>query len=161
MANRSKVVWTAGVTQRGADERCAHHVERMGFEFWLPRCLERGRSGDRAVLMFPGYILIKIRPTDRWQMLHSAKGMSRLLMFGETYARVRDNEMRDLLGRRDSRGFVRLGPRLTRGDRVHERGGDSIWNVTEVTSDYRVRALGMMLGRSVERELEVRDLELV
>lgn len=163
--------WTAAATLWSQEERAASHVERRGFEFYLPRvrvlresrCRHSlGEPVDVSELLFPGYVMIRVR--RGWQSLMRAPGIHRLFVADETPVRVRDEDVARLRDMEDETGHVRLTPRLSRGQTVgvSEAGGAFAgqFGVVEdaaVLSRVRV-AFATMLGRPAVREFDERAL---
>jgi transcriptional antiterminator RfaH len=71
----------------------AKNLERQGYEVYLPmlrqRRRRRGDAGWCVAPMFPRYLFIHLdKATDNWKPIRSTIGVSRLVVFGDTPARV-------------------------------------------------------------------------
>lgn len=163
MAARAPRYWTVALTRFGEERRASSHVERQGFEFFLPWIEERGVRGWRRALMFPGYLFVRL--DSGWESLQSTKGISRLL-FGagsSLPSRVERNFVELLRLREDSRGIVQLHPRLSVGDKARVSSGSFegfVGVVQDTPSRERCRLLMEFMGRSVVRDFESRELAL-
>ena len=79
-------------------ERCAlQNLERQGFECYLPEIhAEKQRRGTLAVVpepLFPRYLFIRLGTSleaQSWAPIRSTTGVSRLVAFGTTPAKVGD-----------------------------------------------------------------------
>jgi|ERR1700722_16524124 transcription termination factor NusG len=72
--------WTVAATMYREEQRAAHHVEKLGFDYYLPLTYVPTIGGDeeRRTLLFPGFIFIRLG--DGWEALSSARGIKRLLL---------------------------------------------------------------------------------
>lgn len=162
MATRRQQFWTAAVTKVGQEMRAASHVERLGFEFFLPRLEEFDGKRFRRVFMFPNYLLIKIAPG--WQRLWSTRGVSRLLMAGEEPSRVRASEVESLRALSDDRDVVHLTPRPRVGQVVVVGGGSGFAGLSGIVQGTpardRCQVLLRIMGRDVVGEFDERFLSV-
>lgn len=147
--------WTAAATRNSQEQRAAHHVERQGFQFYLPQILSRRGMRERRELLFPGYIFVRI--AEGWEALASTRGISRLFMCGDRPAPMPSSEIDSLRSREDDSGFIRLHPRLPDGAKVVLK--DGAWAgmfgiLEETTASDRCRVLLSVLGRSVRGEFD-------
>lgn len=76
-------------------------LTREGFEVYRPKI----RIKRRAAPLFPGYIMVRI--VVRWYPVRWCPGVVRLLMNGETPAKLADSIVAELRAR-EHRGFVKL-----------------------------------------------------
>lgn len=111
---------------------CAHgenkavvHLQRQGFETYLPRYLKRRRHARRietvAAPVFPRYLFVSIDvATQRWRAIQSTVGVVGLVRNGEALAPVPPQVIAALKQREDDRGFIQLSdkPRFAPGDQV-------------------------------------------
>lgn len=162
MAKSIKKYWTAAATRFCQEQRAAHHVERQGFEFYLPEILSLTSKGtDRRELLFPGYIFIRVRAG--WESLMGTRGISRLFLCSDKPTRIPDNEIEYFKSLETDVGTVQLDPPLIPGMRVfgNEHAG-SFCGVSGVVrgmpSRNRVRVLLELLGRSIEVDMDRRVL---
>jgi hypothetical protein len=175
-----RTYWSVAQCCWREERRAAHHVEKLGLDYYLPLTYVPDNAGDdeRRTLLFPGFIFVKLR--DGWQALCSGtvRGVRRLLMVPAELsgrvqavsnlgaqavpervpAQVRGDEIRRLRGLEDECGVVRLRPRLRDGmPVVVESGGayEGLEGLVEgMPAAGRVRVLfkKLLLGRVVSRE---------
>lgn len=155
--------WTVAVTHFGEERRAAANLERQGFVHYLPEVYEWSarRTLFRPVLMFEGYVLIKLR--EGWQALSSTRGISRVLMQDCVPSRLRTEFVTQLRALEDERGVVSLSPRLRDADRVKFRAEGGSWSglvgiVQGTPSVERVRVLLTLMGREVVGTFDPRAL---
>lgn len=148
--------WTAAVTHYGHEQRAAYHVERQGFQFYLPEMWRTTRKGsERREYLFPGYLFVRI--TAHWRCLCSTRGVARLLMCGEVPSKMSDQEVKKMQEREDSQGVIRLPDPYETGTQVKISAGafegiDAI--VTGMPTHSRLRILADLLGRKVEFDID-------
>lgn len=156
MSNRGGY-WTAAVTRRTQEQRAAHHVERQGFEFYLPRIEV---SDGRRTLMFPGYIFILVRAS--WHCLASTRGIARLFFCDDAPVRMRDGEIESLMSS-EVDDVVRPPPKFLPGDFVVDnRSSSAFFGVGGVysgmASSGRCEVLFSLLSRQVRVEVSEASL---
>jgi len=150
--------WTIASTYSSQEERAAHHVEKLGFQFYLPR-YDSGEFSERRSLLFPGYLMIRI--SEGWESIIRTPGVQRLFMSDEFPKRIRDEDVDSIRLREDDRGLVRLRPRVEVGDHVRaEKGSYSgVEGIVQgMMARDRCQVLLRMLGREVTVELDERVL---
>ncbi len=155
--------WTAAQTHERQELRAAAHVERQGFEFFLPVCEEFRARRFRKTIMFPGYLFVRIR--EGWQKLASTRGISRLIYNSDGLpSRLSDREIEQLRALEDEHGVVQLRKRVfSDGDLVRVGPGghgletlSGIVQGTPVADRYRI--LFTIMGRQVVGEVDARSL---
>ena len=154
--------WTAAATKFGEEHRAAHHVERQGFEFYLPRTIEGYGARLKRDFLFPGYIFIKI--SEGWHCLMSTRGIRRMFFCGEAPTRMSSRDI-ELIRRRESEdGYIRLKPPVTVGSRVTLKRGsfkNMIGNVDSMTARDRCTVLVSLMERTVMVSVNVDAVEAV
>ena len=85
--------WYVVQAKPGQTERAYRELENQGFEVFLPEIgVEKIRRGKRTQIlepMFPGYLFIYLSEvTSNWRPIRSTRGVARLIVFGDTPARV-------------------------------------------------------------------------
>ena len=93
------------------------NLERQGYETYLPLALFRRRRRGRAYSepgpMFPRYLFIHLGAgVDDWGPIRSTLGVSTLVRFGQTPARVPDDLIQVLRNKEDVDGIQVLPPNL-------------------------------------------------
>ena len=100
------------------------NLERQGYHVYLPRiALRRRKKGklvNQVVPMFPRYLFIRLSSkTDNWGPIRSSIGVSGLIRFGLSPAKVPDVLIRDLVDREDEKGVhIKTDPSFEKGDKV-------------------------------------------
>lgn len=93
--------WYVVQTKSRQTERARDELENQQFETYCPLIqVEHIRAGKRTVKaepLFPGYLFIYLSEIDsNWRPIRSTRGVSRLLTFGDTPAKV-PNDAIDLI----------------------------------------------------------------
>jgi transcriptional antiterminator RfaH len=152
-------------TQVNGESKAAQNLLRQGFEIYLPRYQKRRRHAHKvdfvARPLFPRYMFVAIDvATQRWRVIQSTQGVSRLVCNGEEPAAVPDGVLGALRAREDGRGFVKMEtkPAFAPGDKVRVLAGafvDSAGLFDGMGDQDRVAILLDMLGRKVRVHLDV------
>jgi len=156
--------WTVAQTRFSQERRAAHHVERQGFQFYLPETVVPQRSGhERREILFPGYIFIQIDRLVNWAVLSSTRGISRLMTQGDQPIPMRDRDVEDIRRMEDSRGFVVLRSRFRNGEEIRVSSEDnSLLGLhglyLEMTAPGRCRVLLTIMGRPVSADVMESEL---
>lgn len=149
--------WYAVQSQPRAERTALAHLERQGFESYLPVYLKR-RSHARRIEqvrapLFPRYLFVHFDLTAvRWQAIHSTVGVARLVSNGNVPVPLPQGVMEEIHRREDKGGLVRVVPNLSRGQRVVIEAGtflDQTGLFECATDDERVVILLDLLGRQV------------
>lgn len=79
--------WYLIHTKPARETTATEHLERQGFETFLPRTRRQirraGRWRERIEAMFPRYLFVRLdTEEDDWASIHSTLGVSRLVRFG-------------------------------------------------------------------------------
>ena len=91
-------------------ERVAlENLERQGFECYLPQIsIEKLRRGSLQVVqeaLFPRYLFIRLgtgMESQSWSPIRSTLGVSRLVTFGQTPAKIRDDLVAEIRAHTDA-----------------------------------------------------------
>ncbi len=161
-------LWHVVQTHVHAETKAQMHLDRQGFETYLPRYLKRRRHARRtetvASPLYPSYLFVTFNPAvHRWRSIHSTIGVARLVCSGDVPATVDDAIVTGLRGRENPQGFIELArrPQFASGDQVRVRGGvfgDCLGLFESMGDRERVAILLDLLGRKVRVVL---DEELV
>jgi transcriptional antiterminator RfaH len=156
--------WYVVQTQPHAEAKAAAHLRRQGFDVHLPRYLKRRRHARRvemvAAPLFPRYMFVAVDlAVQRWRVIQSTIGISRLVCNGDSPAVVPEGIIKDLKCREDELGFVKLErrPRFAPGDKIRVLDGvfSACLGLFEgVTDGERVAILLDLLGRKVRVVLD-------
>lgn len=102
------------IHSKPAQENTAfEHLDRQGFEIFLPRMRRQvrhaGRWRERVDAMFPRYLFIRLDADDQdWAPIRSTVGVSRLVRFGAHPAVVPEELVEGLRARADDESIVRI-----------------------------------------------------
>ena len=160
--------WFVAHTHPHSEGKATAHLNRQGFEIYLPRYLKRRRHARRietvAAPLFPRYLFVAIDlNAQRWRSIYSTIGISRLVCNGDDPTPVPAGVVEALKGREDTNGFIKLDsrPRFRAGDkiRVLEGAFSSCLGLFEGMAEReRIAILLDLLGRKVR---VVMDADLV
>ena len=156
--------WYVVQSHPHAEGKAVRHLERQGFETYLPRYLKRRRHARRvdtvAAPLFPRYFFVAIdQMTQRWRAVRSTIGVSGLVCSGDDPLPVTDAVISGLKAQEDAQGLIRLVslPRFARGDKVMVVDGvfANCFGLFEGMADRdRVAILLDLLGRKVRIMLD-------
>jgi transcriptional antiterminator RfaH len=151
--------WYVVQTHPHAENKASAHLQRQGFEVYLPRYLKKRRHARRvdtiAVALFPRYLFVAVdMTTQRWLSIQSTIGVTQLVRDGERPAPVPHGIIDKLRTQEDAAGFVRLerARRFVPGDQVRVLDGafcDSLGLYEGIGGQERVAILLDLLGRKV------------
>ncbi len=157
--------WYAVLTQPHGEAKALAHLDRQGFEGYLPRFIKRRRHAGKtdfvAKALFPSYLFVAMDvEAQRWRAVNSTVGVRKLVCNGDRPAIVDPKIIERLRGQHDERGFIKLdpGPRFAAGDtvRVTEGAFSDLFGIYEGTGDnQRVAILLDLLGRKVRVSVDI------
>lgn len=148
--------WTAATTHFGQEYRAAHHVERQGFDYYLPLTVNNGRT-ER---LFPNYLFVFI--TKQWRSLLGTRGIRRLIIADEHPVRIPSWEMEALRARENTAGIIELPKPYDVGDKVRITAGvfrDRLAIVQGMPANERISVLLDFLGHKVRTKVEAYEIE--
>ena len=102
--------WHVVQTHVHAKAKAQMHLDRQGFETYLPRYLKRRRHARRTDIvaspLYPSYLFVTFNPAvHRWRSIHSTIGVARLVCSGDMPATVDAAIVTGLKGRENAAGF--------------------------------------------------------
>lgn len=160
--------WYVVQSQPNAEQKAVVHLNRQGFETYLPRYLKRRRHARRveivAAPLFPRYLFVGIDlQAHRWRSIFSTIGVSRLVCNGETPQAVADRVVEALKARHDATGYVKLAPRpkLRPGEAIRVLDGafaDCLGLYEGLRDADRVAILLDLLGRKVRVMVDIESV---
>ncbi len=160
--------WFVVRTHPNGEFKAMHHVQRQGFDAYLPCYLKRRRHARKVdhvrSPLFPGYLFVGMNPeTARWRALNSTVGVAELICHGGQPAPVPDDIIEDIRQHEDEQGLVVLGDRagLKKGDKVRITDGamtDHIGIFDAPSDEQRVYLLLELLGREVRVKMPITAL---
>ena len=161
--------WYAAQTHPHAEAKAKAHLQRQGFDSYLPRYLKQRRHARRVEVvarpLFPRYLFVAIdTQIQRWHAIRSTIGISRLVGTGDGPAPVPQDIIDALKRRENADGFVVLAPppRFAPGDKVRVVEGvfsDSLGLYQGMTGKERVAILLDLLGRKVRVALDPANID--
>jgi transcriptional antiterminator RfaH len=156
--------WYVLQTQPNAEVKASAHLNRQGFDTYLPRYLKRRRHARRVEMvgapLFPRYMFVTVDiAVQRWRAIQSTIGVSRLVCNGDSPTAVAASIVDGLRLREDEHGFVRLDrrPQFAPGDKIRVLDGafSACLGLFEGLADReRVAILLDLLGRKVRVTLD-------
>ena len=157
--------WYAVYTQPHKESLAKEHLERQGFDVFLPRYLKR-RSHARKVEdvpspLFPRYIFAAFDAAQAgWRVISSTRGVVDIVRSGLSPVPVPSEVVDDLKLRADSDSLVTVSRSCTlrQGDRIRLESGpfaeyEAIFQA--MRDEDRVIALLSLLGRKVRVQVPV------
>ena len=156
--------WCVAQTHPHAEAKASWHLQRQGFETYLPRYLKKRRHARRteavAAPLFPRYLFVAVdMTTQRWLSIRSTIGVARLVCDGDRPAVVPTSVFDALKRREDANGLILLDhkPRFLPGDKVCVLDGafqNCLGLYEGMSSNERVTILLDLLGRKVRVNLD-------
>jgi len=156
------ISWFCLQSQPKREHIAAAHLRQMAeIEVFSPR-LRFKRATKRGARwfeesMFPGYLFARFQFAEKYKEVRSAMGISRILQFGDHYAKIEEAVMGTLRAQAGAREVVINNCDFVEGDKVRIVGGslgglEAI--VTQILSGReRVRLLLDFLGREIHAEV--------
>jgi transcriptional antiterminator RfaH len=157
--------WYVVQTQPQSELKAVAHLQRQGYETYLPRYLKRRRHARRidvvAAPLFPRYLFVAINiGVQRWRSIRSTVGVSQLVCHGDEPASISDKIIAQIKQGEDERGFIQIDsrPRFNFGDHIRVLEGafaDCLGVFQGLSDRERVEILLDLLGRKVRVSLEI------
>ena len=148
--------WGAVQTQTHKESLAEAHLTRQGYTCWCPRLMRSVKSGRRTTkrlkALFPGYIFVAIKPSQRWRPIDGTIGVLRLVKTGGAPAALPEGLVERLQANIDEAGGVLFDETFEQGDTVRVMSGafdNWIGTVLSVPDSDRVTLLLEMIGRDV------------
>lgn len=162
--------WTVAQTLTKAEDATAERLEKgrmegnLKFTTFVPKARERrrirGKFQTNLVPVFPGYIFLFVK--DRWWDVVKCEGVVRVVLHGESPARLPLKEVERIFTDQGQRGFAfDLGSQFIPGQSVYVKDGP-MYGQTGLFMGHlkedRVRVLFQLLGQAVPTEIDERIL---
>lgn len=151
--------WAVVQTEVHHESAAALNLRKTGFETYLPQFKMKWRGDWKNYPLFPNYLFVRIK--DHWHAIARGRGVVRILMAGETPARLSDEVVIQIRSREGQDGFIRLARRNplvgTKVRVLTGQFGGHIGIYDGMTAQDRERVLLELLGRSVPVELARTD----
>lgn len=165
--SRASRQWYVVQTRPNSERRAKEHLNRQGFEVYLPVYRKRrshaGKIDTVAAPLFPRYLFVAIDlESQRWRSIHSTFGVTQLVCHGDRPAPLADEIVAELRSREDERGLIRFGAVFRPGERVRVVGGafaDHFGTFDSMGDGERVAVLLDLLGRKVRAVMNLGVIE--
>lgn len=154
--------WYAVQTQPNRENLAVSHLDRQGFDVWLPRIeriIRHARQTNRVRRpLFPGYLFINLDlETARWRAINGTVGVSHIVSFGQLPSVVDNAFMTALKAMVNIDGIVETNnDDLKLGQDVkilHGPMAGKIGKLLRLDSGNRVTVLLEMLGHFVHGQI--------
>lgn len=156
--------WYVVETHPHAENMAAAHLQRQGYDIYLPVYRKRRKHARRVEIvsapLFPRYLFVAIDiAAQRWRSVQSTFGVTRLIAHGNLPLAVADHVIPEIREREDENGYVRLLPNwpLMPGAKVRVLDGafEACLGFFDAMNDSdRVAILLEFLGRKVRVVLD-------
>lgn len=157
--------WFVAKTQPNAEKKALFHLERQGFDVYLPMYLRRISHARRISWgprpLFPTYLFVSVpRAGQRWSAINSTIGISHLVSDSRGPLPVPEGIVEELQHSADERGLTLTGRKIPfeRGAEVQIMAGafsDHIGRFECASDDDRVVILLDILGRQVKTRVKL------
>lgn len=153
----AELAWYLIQCKPRSDQKALEHLERQGFECFLPRVIRHPATAGAAAKLnqplFPGYIFLHMKAEGNWAKLRSTRGVNKVVSFCGKPCQIDDAIIQKL---KDRHLEVAQKTTLEPGDRVHIGAGpladmEAIFMVMD--GEHRVMLLLRLLNR--ERPIKV------
>ncbi|UAB78966.1 transcription/translation regulatory transformer protein RfaH [Erythrobacter sp. SCSIO 43205] len=146
--------WLVAQTKPHATMLAVNNLHRQGFTTFLPLERRMQRRQNRLQEMtkpyFGNYLFVSLRNSEApVSQIRSTCGVSRLVEFGGSIAKISERLIDELKSRCDENGFLQLQSNTQVGDKVRVAGGpfyDHLGKVEQLASNDRVWVLLDILG---------------
>jgi transcriptional antiterminator RfaH len=155
--------WYAVQTQPNRENMAVAHLQRQGFDVWLP-CCERIVRHSRQVKrvrrpLFPGYLFINLDlETARWRAINGTTGVQNIVCFGKQPSAVDFEFITALKASESLDGFIETGnDNLKLGQEVEILSGPmagQIGKLLSLDAGSRATILLQMLGHFVRGQID-------
>ncbi|MBD0413484.1 hypothetical protein ICI42_02285 [Tianweitania sp. Rool2] len=160
--------WHVARTQPGKWRIGELHLRRQGYKAFVPQIettvRRRQRFHLRRVPFFPGYLFVFFNTANtRWRAINSTRGISTLIMQGETPLPLPIGVVESLIARTDELGILRPEEKIAPGSSVLISTGpfaNLAGTLQKLEPNGRCRVLVELLNGSVAVRLERGSIRL-
>ena len=159
------VRWYVAKTHPNGEQKALFHLQRQGFDVYLPRYLRRVSHARRVSWqprpLFPTYLFVTMSgPHQRWRAINSTVGVAHLICDERGPLAVPAGIVDALQNEEDDRGLVMTGRKVPfeKGAEVQIMSGafaDHIGRFEGATDDERVVILLNLMGRQVKAKVNL------
>ena len=157
--------WFVAKTRPNCEQKAQFHLQRQGFEVYLPQLLRRISHARRTTWqprpLFPSYLFVAMSEMQqRWRAINSTIGISHLICDDRGPVAVPRGVVDELRDTEDERGLVLTGRNVPfeKGAAVQIMSGalaDHIGRFEDTTDDQSVVILLDLLGREVRARVKL------
>lgn len=157
--------WFVAKTHPNAEPKALFHLQRQGFEVYLPRYLRRISHARRISWqprpLFPTYIFVSMTGSEqRWRAINSSVGIAHLICDARGPVSVPRGLVEQIQAEEDESGLVLTGRKVPfeKGAEVQVISGpfaDHIGRFDCTTDDQRVVILLDLMGRQVKAKVNL------
>ena len=161
----ASVRWYVAKTHTNAEEKALFHLQRQGFDVYLPRYLRRVSHARRISWqprpLFPTYLFVTMGgPDQRWRAINSTIGVAHLICDECGPLPVPTGAVETIRHQEDERGHVITGQNMVykKGIKVQVISGafsDQIGLFECATDDERAIILLNIMGRQVKSRVKI------
>ena len=159
------VRWYVAKTHPNGEQKALFHLQRQGFDVYLPRYLRRVSHARRISWqprpLFPTYLFVSMTgPDQRWRAIHSTVGVAHLICDERGPVPLPSGIVDAIQNEEDDRGLVLTGRKVPfeKGAEVQIMSGafaDHIGRFDGATDDQRVVILLDLMGRQVRAKVNL------
>lgn len=161
--------WYVVSTQPHKEDRAREHLNRQGFDVYLPRWRKRRSHARRiewiSAPLFPRYLFVGFDiETTRWRAIQSTVGVSHLVCNGGLPLPMPNGVVEDIRSRETDGGLIEIKPAFRKGQPVVIGEGpflDQIGLFERTDDDERVTILLGLLGREVRVKVPTYSIRAV
>ena len=157
--------WYVARTHANAETKAQYHLQRQGFEVYMPRYLRRISHARRVSWqprpLFPSYLFVTMpRAVQRWRAINSTIGVLQLICDDGGPVPVPTGLVEKIRCNEDDRGLILTGRNVPfeKGAEVQIISGafaDHIGRFASATDDERVVILVDLMGRQVKAKVQL------
>lgn len=157
--------WYVAKTHPSAETKALFHLQRQGFDTYLPRYLRRISHARKISWqprpLFPTYLFVTTSDTQqRWRAINSTVGVAHLICDERGPVPVPQGIVEDIRDSEDERGLILTGRRVPfdKGTEVQIMEGafaDQVGWFEGATDDERVVILLDLMGRQVRATVQL------
>jgi transcriptional antiterminator RfaH len=152
--------WYVVYTHQGSERVAEGHLQRQGFQTYLPVCRKITRHARRVAEvtapLFPRYLFVAIDiAAQRWRAINNTFGVNCLVAMGERPTALPDGVVDEIMARQRDDGLIEVETEapFEAGDTVQLTGGalaEQVGLFQRLGEKDRVSVLLDMLGRKIE-----------
>jgi transcriptional antiterminator RfaH len=165
------ISWYVVYTHQSSERLAEGHLQRQGFETYLPLCRKITRHArhvaEITAPLFPRYIFVAIDVSaQRWHSINGTFGVNYLVTMGERPVALPAGVVDEIRARELDGGLVKLEqpPPFRKGETVHIIGGpltDQVGLFQCLNEKDRVSVLLDMLGRKLEVQVPLQTVSAI